>query len=128
MQISNPYTASENDLYLLKTQRLIDTGYDGVVMETPKGKIVMAFDNNQIKSADPVTYDDNGNVIPLSERFNPENSDIRFSRELDLDYDESAEATKTLTNRELLAGALESAAQNDIERGSFRSIRRKISL
>ena len=33
----------------------------------------------QLKSADPVTYDDNGNVIPLSERFNPENNDIRFS-------------------------------------------------
>ena len=33
----------------------------------------------QIKSADPVEYDDNGNVIPLSERFNSENNDIRFS-------------------------------------------------
>lgn len=32
-----------------------------------------------IKSADPVTYDDNGNVIPLSERFNPEKEDIRYS-------------------------------------------------
>lgn len=38
------------------------------------------FDTNLIKSADPVTYDDAGNVIPLSERFNPENNDIRFSR------------------------------------------------
>ena len=28
-------------------------------------------------SADPVTYDDNGNVIPLSERFNTESNDIR---------------------------------------------------
>ena len=34
---------------------------------------------SQIKSAAPVTYDDNGNVIPLSERFNPGNEDIRFS-------------------------------------------------
>ena len=126
LQISNPYTASENDLYLLKTQRLIDTGYDGVVMETPKGKIVMAFDNNQIKSADPVTYDDNGNVIPLSERFNPENSDIRFSRELDLDYDESIEASETLTNRELLAGALESAARTEDERNKLQQYKEKI--
>ena len=37
------------------------------------------FSPSQIKSADPVTYDDAGNVIPLSERFNLENSDIRFS-------------------------------------------------
>lgn len=31
----------------------------------------------QIKSADTVTYDDAGNVIPLSQRFNPESSDVR---------------------------------------------------
>lgn len=38
---------------------------------------------SQIKSADPVTYDDAGNVIPLSERFNEGNRDIRYS---DRDY------------------------------------------
>ena len=32
-----------------------------------------------VKIADPVTYDDDGNVIPLSQRFNPDNPDIRFS-------------------------------------------------
>lgn len=31
------------------------------------------------KSADPVTYDDNGNVIPLSERFKSNNNDIRYA-------------------------------------------------
>ena len=35
--------------------------------------------NKDAKSADPVTYDDDGNVIPLSKRFNPENEDIRYS-------------------------------------------------
>ena len=34
----------------------------------------------QIKSADPVTYDDDGNVIPLSQRFQEGNDDIRFSK------------------------------------------------
>ncbi len=34
----------------------------------------------QIKSADPVTYDDNGQVIPLSQRFDPDNDDIRFAK------------------------------------------------
>lgn len=38
----------------------------------------MVFSPNQVKSADPVTYDDNGNIIPLSQRFNPESNDIRF--------------------------------------------------
>ena len=32
-----------------------------------------------MKSADPVTYDDNGNVIPLSERFQTTSPDIRYS-------------------------------------------------
>jgi hypothetical protein len=34
---------------------------------------------NQIKSAEPVTRDSNGNVIPLSQRFDPTSEDIRFS-------------------------------------------------
>lgn len=47
------------------------------------------FNSNQIKSADPVTYDDNGNVIPLSERFNEENEDIRYQRRKEnADYSE----------------------------------------
>ena len=37
------------------------------------------FDPSQIKSADPITRDDAGNVIPLSQRFNPESNDIRYS-------------------------------------------------
>ena len=37
------------------------------------------FSSDQVKSADPVTYDDNGNVIPLSERFKEDDSDIRYS-------------------------------------------------
>lgn len=39
----------------------------------------VVFDPEQIKSADPVTYDDAGKPIPLSERFNPDNPDIRYS-------------------------------------------------
>ncbi len=38
---------------------------------------------NNRKLLDAVTYDDNGNVIPLSKRFNARNSDIRFFRTAD---------------------------------------------
>ena len=38
---------------------------------------------NNRKLLDAVTYDDNGNVIPLSERFNESKSDIRFFRTAD---------------------------------------------
>ena len=34
---------------------------------------------SQVKSADTVVYDDNGKVIPLSERFKSDNEDIRYS-------------------------------------------------
>lgn len=61
------------------------TGFDGFVTQWENGstgkksKIILALDSKQLKSADAVTYDDNGNVIPLSERFNTENDDIRYS-------------------------------------------------
>lgn len=34
------------------------------------------------KTLAPITYDDNGNIIPLSQRFNPNINDVRYSREL----------------------------------------------
>lgn len=40
---------------------------------------LIVLDQNQVKSADPVTYDNKGNVIPLSERFNSKSKDIRYS-------------------------------------------------
>lgn len=55
---------------------LSDYGYDGII----DGGEIVAFKASQIKSADPITYDDNGNVIPLSERFDENQEDIRYSR------------------------------------------------
>lgn len=43
------------------------------------GEEIAVFRPEQIKSAEPVTRDDQGNVIPLSQRFQPEQQDIRFS-------------------------------------------------
>lgn len=65
-----------------------DNGFDGVIFKnirdngaygrTPAGDVYAFFrPESQVKSADLVTYDDNGNVIPLSERFNTKNKDIR---------------------------------------------------
>lgn len=73
-----------------------EQGYDAVVVnnvretgsgdnESPLTTDVIVFNSNQLKSADPVTYDDNGNVIPLSERFNEKNEDIRYSLSTDSD-------------------------------------------
>ena len=37
------------------------------------------YPESDVKSADPITYDDSGNVIPLTERFDSGNRDIRWS-------------------------------------------------
>ena len=50
---------------------------------TEDGMIVIDEDFSRVKSGDTVEYDDNGKVIPLSERFNSDRSDIRYSRELE---------------------------------------------
>ena len=54
-------------------------GYDGISIREDGRPSVAVFSPSQIKSADPVTYDDAGNVIPLSKRFNEHNPDIRYS-------------------------------------------------
>ena len=74
-----PYSATADDAYRLKAVDLEKQGHDSVVLRTGKGQVYMVLDPNQIKSAEAVTYDDKGKVIPLSERFNPEKTDIRYS-------------------------------------------------
>lgn len=56
-------------------------GYDGIVLRDEEfgGTSFVVFDPEQIKSAEAITYDDAGNVIPLSERFNSRSNDIRYS-------------------------------------------------
>lgn len=70
-----------------------DNGYRGVLFKNiyddggrsssgvrkPADVYSFFYPQEQVKSADPVTYDDSGNVIPLSQRFNPNNNDIRYS-------------------------------------------------
>ena len=38
------------------------------------------FNPSQVKIADPITYDNHGYIIPLSQRFNPDTSDVRESK------------------------------------------------
>lgn len=47
----------------------------------------LGYDPNQTdggkKLLDPITYDDDGNIIPLSQRFNSEIQDVRYDEDLD---------------------------------------------
>ena len=76
---------------------------------------------NQIKQTDPVTYDDNGKVIPLSERFNEKSNDIRFQKaDEGVTQPESSSEEElnkynagTLSTKEVVAKTLaEAAAKN----------------
>jgi len=57
-------------------------GFSGISTfsdDAPNVRQVVMFDPNQIKSTDPITRDDAGNVIPLSQRFNPADDRITYS-------------------------------------------------
>ena len=60
----------------------IDTFSDDGLQRGLRVRNVVMFDPTQIKSADPVTYDDMDNVIPLSRRFNSQSEEIRNPRQL----------------------------------------------
>lgn len=62
---------------------VVDDGGRGTVRVKKPADVYALFNPRaQVKSADPITYDEDGNIIPLEERFNPQNDDIRFSRDL----------------------------------------------
>ena len=65
---------------------------DGIIVDDGSTKMFVVFDGEQIKSADPVTYDDAGNVIPLSSRFNRRERDFRFQRFDDTSDDTASES------------------------------------
>lgn len=81
---------AKSDKASIKAKRLIndfmaESGYDGILIEHDADgknrytKSYIVFDSSQLKSAEPIVYDDKGNVIQLSERFDQNKKDIRFS-------------------------------------------------
>lgn len=79
------------------------------------------FKNSQLKSADLVTYDDNGNIIPLSERFNTKNDDIRYSGR------DSIDSEKRILDLENQISDLEEQLADDIFNEINDSDRKKIN-
>lgn len=74
------------------------TGYDGIEVNVEGGKFYVAWFDNQMKSADPVTYDANGNVIPLSKRFDKSKNDIRYELNSGTGYSRG-QMSKIVANR-----------------------------
>ena len=79
------------------------SGYDGIVFKRIKDSggenvkvpsdreadVYVAFNPNAVKSADTITYDNDGKIIPPSKRFTDQ-SDIRYSKQIEVDeFDEA---------------------------------------
>ena len=91
-------------------EMLKNRGFEGFLDDGNAGFVLWDFDGiaYRIKSADPVTYDDAGNVIPLSERFNEANPDIRYSLGEDT-------AEPALTDRDMLLAMAEQMVGSEEE-------------
>jgi plasmid stabilization system protein ParE len=83
-QTAMPYDAPKG-FYFSKDQKLAERYGPNKIRAFVKGpflldnsKIAVVESSGQIKSADPITRDDAGNVIPLSQRFKATSEDIRF--------------------------------------------------
>lgn len=108
VKMQNPYVADfHGEGRYTSFNSLLDyakqNNYDGCIFQNVADgagldTIFAVFDNTQFKSADLITKDDNGNIIPLSERFKTnrtgedawKNEDIRYYTE----YDPQALAVK----------------------------------
>ena len=93
---------------------MIESGADGLIHNVGNTKHYLSFDPTQIKFSDPITYDDNGNIISIVKRDNFHNPDMRYKqggiiklqaagiipklkRSLEVISKKGSEAVKTLT-------------------------------
>jgi hypothetical protein len=88
LKLKDPVVNDENGVLIGDREtssgdgRWIKGGFPGL----KKGEQIFLVRNpEQIKSADPITRDDSGNVIPLSKRFDVGSRDMRFMPEGDVE-------------------------------------------
>ena len=85
-----------------------EEGYDGIVYEnlwegSETADSYIAFEPNQIKLAEPLSFDSEGKLIPASRRYRKYNDDIRFR-----------EGENTLFSQEEMQGNVNSSRNNGI--------------
>ena len=93
VEVTNPNWTDSGDATSEFTRAIIENlGFDAIEDKEVNSKFgqlsremmtdtehIIVFKPEQIKLSDPVTYAEDGSVIPLSERFDPTNNDIRYS-------------------------------------------------
>jgi hypothetical protein len=81
-----PFDLGNENAGVIAREWLQSRGYDSVIRKAEyygaEADEYIVFDSSQIKSAEPMTFADDeygeGDIIPLSERFNEVNKDIRY--------------------------------------------------
>lgn len=114
-----------------------NAGYDSVIFKNIKDSggqnnsvsmdttadIYVIFNPNDAKSADAVTYDDNGNVIPLSQRFDTGKEDIRYSaRNPQAQVEAENERLKSDVKRQIAEAVREYRRQQDVQSKAYRQM------
>ena len=98
---------------------LASYGYDGVIVGDVESGYAeyVAFEQNQMKLADAVTYDNSGKVIPLSQRFDDTKSDIRYHKKVDSN-------AKLTDNKNVSNGGAENDGKNTelLEQGAVSAL------
>jgi len=75
------YKKAYYELSSIVRELIKSKGYDGIIYNNKAEgyeESYIVFDSNQIKSGDLITYDNKGDIIPISLRFDFTNSDIRW--------------------------------------------------
>ena len=114
-----------------------NAGYDSVIFKNIKDSggqnnsvsmdttadIYAIFNPNNAKSADAVTYDDNGDVIPLSQRFDTGKEDIRYSaRNPQAQVEAENERLKSDVKRQIAEAVREYRRQQDVQSKAYRQM------
>ena len=104
-----PFDMSKNNAGVVAREWLQSQGYDGVIRKAEyfgaEADEYIVFESSQIKSSDAMTFADDeygeGDVIPLSERFNEADEDIRYQlrgvNEQGIEVYETSDKTMSMT-------------------------------
>lgn len=78
-RLNGSLVSALNKAKRLKKDGVLISNFDDGLAANEVANHWAVFEPSQIKSADPVTRDESGNVIPLSQRFNPASESILYA-------------------------------------------------
>jgi hypothetical protein len=84
------------------------------------------YNSNQIKSAETETHDDNGNLIPLSQRFNQQEQDIRYSLSEEADETDIVAENGDVLAKELPGGTITQYSRQSWENEDIEDLTRQL--